>query len=111
MLDISVVCFVLAAMLGMILISYILRNKSTPKGLAFIHGPIAAIGIVLLIIYSVMHYERAPVVSVLLFVIAAILGFLLIFRDITGKSIPKSLAIFHALFALAGFGFLILFIT
>jgi hypothetical protein len=92
----------------MILISYVLANKNTPKGIAFTHGPVAATGIILLVIYAFSHHP-SPWISVILFILTALGGFLLIYRDITGKSIPKWLAIFHGLIAIIGFVFLIIF--
>ena len=108
MLLTAIACFSLAAILGIILISYVLTNKPTPKGLAFIHGPIAAIGILLLIFYSFYH-TPSPLESIILFIIAAIGGFILIFRDLTGKSIPKWLALLHGLLAVLAFIFLLIF--
>ena len=109
MLYTAIACFSLAAILGIILISYVLRNKPTPKGLAFIHGPIAAIGILLLIFYSFFN-SPTPIESLILFIIAALGGFILIFRDLTGKSIPKWLAIIHGLIAVTAFAFLLVFV-
>ena len=100
--------FALAAIFGMLLLSYILQNKNTPKGLAFTHGPIAAIGIILLLIYCFMHRPR-PLESLILFIIAALGGFVLIYRDITGKSVPKWFAIAHGSIAIIAFIFLIVF--
>src|SRR5215204_3425216 len=94
--------FALAAILGMILLSYILKNKNTPKGVAFTHGFMAAMGIILLLIYSFMHRPR-PLESLILFIIAATGGLMLIYRDITGKSLPKWFAITHGLIAILGF--------
>lgn len=100
--------FSLAAFLGMILISYVLTNKNTPKGIAFTHGFIAAIGIILLIVYAFFHHP-SPLISITLFILAAFGGFILIYRDIMGKSVPKWLAILHGLTALTGFVFLLIF--
>lgn len=101
--------FSLAAILGMILISFVLRNKETPKAVAFIHGPLGAIGIILLIVYAFYH-SPSPIESIVLFVLAAFMGFILIFRDLTGRSIPKWLAVLHGLTAITGFLFLLFFI-
>lgn len=100
--------FALAVILGMILISYVLTNRNTPKGIAFTHGPIAAVGIILLIGYAFFHHP-SPWISIILFILAAFGGFLLIYRDITGKSVPKWLAILHGLTAITGFVLLLIF--
>lgn len=109
MLYLATVFFVIAALLGLYLLSYILQNKNTPKGMAFTHGPIATIGLVILIIYALL-YKPTPIISIMLFALAALGGILLISRDILGKTIPKWLAIGHGLIAIIAFVFLIVFI-
>lgn len=109
MLFTALAFFSIAAILGMILISYVLQSKPTPKGLAFVHGPMAAIGIVLLIIYA-FYQTPAPIESIVLFIIAAFGGLVLIYRDLTGKTLPKWLAVLHGLIAVTGYVFLITFI-
>lgn len=109
MLYTAIALFSIAAILGLILISHVLTNKATPKGLAFIHGGIAAVGILLLIFYS-FYNTPSPLESLGLFIIAALGGFVLIFRDLTGKSIPKWLALTHGLIAVTAFSFLIVFV-
>lgn len=107
MLTLIIVVFLIAAILGMLLISYLLRNKNTPKGLAIIHGSIAAFGILLLICY-LLFYSTSPYLSLIFFIIAAIGGFTLMYRDITGKTLPKWLAIGHGTIAVIGFLLLLL---
>ena len=109
MLMVAIIFFTLAALLGLYLLSFILQNKETPKGVAFTHGPLAVIGLIILIIYSILS-KSSPVISIILFVLAALGGIMLIYRDLTGKSIPKWMAIGHGLTAIAGFIFLIIFI-
>lgn len=108
MLWTAISIFALTAILGMTLISYVLQNKPTPKALAFIHGPFGAIGILLLIIYA-FYRSPSPLESIIIFIIAAFMGFILIFRDLTGRSIPKWLAVLHGLTAVTGFVFLLFF--
>jgi hypothetical protein len=108
MLIISIIIFAFAALLGLYLLSFVLQNKNTPKGVAFTHGPLAALALVILIIYAIFNHP-SPVVSITLFVLAALGGIMLIYRDITGKSVPKWMAIGHGLVAITGFIFLIIF--
>lgn len=97
-----------AAILGAILLSYILRGKETPKGLAFIHGPLAATGLILLVIYAITTAnEHKHLESITLFCIAAAGGAVLFYRDITGKPVPKWLAVGHGLLAITGIVFLL----
>lgn len=100
--------FAFAALLGVFLLVFILKNKETPKAVTFIHGPAAVIGLILLIIYS-FQYRPAPIASLALFIIAAIGGAAISVLNITGKSIPKWLALLHGSLAVAGFIFLVAF--
>lgn len=108
MLIIAILLFTLAALLGIYLLSFILQNKNTPKGVAFTHGPLAALGLIILIVYAIM-YKPAPYVSIIIFILAALGGIMLIYRDITGKTLPKWMAVGHGLVAIVGFIFLISF--
>jgi hypothetical protein len=94
--------FALAALLGVVLISYVLRSKETPKAVAFIHGPLAAIALVILIVYSINN-DRMFIASIVLFVLAALGGIILFIKDLKGKPLPQWLAIVHGLVAVSGF--------
>ena len=98
----------MTAILGMYLLSLIIRNKSTPKSASFIHGLFAVIGLVLLIIYCGGN-DPSPIVSIIVFSIAAVGGFIVVYKDVTGSHIPKWLAIVHGVTAVVGYGFLIAF--
>jgi hypothetical protein len=100
--------FSLAAILGLLLLPFVLKGKHTPKAIVFTHGPLALIGIILLIIYCIRN-EPNPLDSLILFLIAATGGIILVARDLLGKTIPKWLAIVHGLIAVAGFVCLLMF--
>lgn len=104
----AVAFFALAAILGMLLLTFVLKGKETPKAVVFTHGPLAAIGLVLLIIYCFQE-GPGPVESIILFAIAAAGGVIMLMRDLTGKTIPKWLAIVHGLVAVGGFVCLLVF--
>ncbi|RPI17841.1 MAG: hypothetical protein EHM58_07870 [Ignavibacteriae bacterium] len=104
----AIAFFSLAAILGMLLLSYVLRDKETPKGIVFTHGPLAAIGIVLLIVYALGN-TPSPVESIVLFIIAAAGGTILVWHDVKRKPIPKWLAVTHGLIAVTAFVFLLYF--
>lgn len=104
----AIALFALAAIFGMLLLSYILRSKETPKGLSLMHGVFAVVGLVLLIIYTTQN-RPGPVESVVLFAIAALGGIIVFARDIMNKKVPKWLAVVHGLVAVSGFVFLLLF--
>lgn len=100
--------FSIAAILGLILLSFVLKGKNTPKGLVFTHGPLAALALILLIVYALGN-SPAPIASIVLFIIAALGGFVLVYHDFMGKVIPKWLAVVHGLTAVTGFIFLLAF--
>jgi len=108
MLILAIAFFTLAATLGVYLLSFVLQDKDTPKGVVFVHGPLASIGLIILVIYAFFH-TPAPIVSIILLILAALGGFMLIYRDLTGRSVPKWLAIGHGITATVGFIFLIVF--
>jgi hypothetical protein len=99
--------FSLGAIIGMYLLTLVLQKKETPKSIAFIHGAFVASALVLLIIYNSRHPGLME--SIVLFVIAALGGVVLIVRDLTGKPLPKWLAVAHGLIAVTGFIFLLVF--
>jgi len=97
--------FALGAIIGMYLLALILQKKETPKFVSFIHGAFVATALILLIVYNSNH--PGLIESVVLFVVAALGGFVLITRDLTGKPLPKWLALGHGLIAVVGFIFLL----
>lgn len=106
LLTIAIVLFVVAALLGATLLSFVLRNKTIPKALVVLHGPIAITALFVLIMYAVL-YHPAPIISIVIFAIAALGGLTLLYKDLTGKKIPKPFAIGHGMLAIIGLCFLI----
>src|SRR6476646_3685714 len=94
--------FSLGAILGIYLLSLILQDKKTPKAAALVHGLFVVAAVILLLAY-VGDNTPSPLKSLVLFVLAALGGVVLIYRDLTGKSLPKWLVIGHGLVAIAGF--------
>ncbi|KTD16048.1 hypothetical protein [Legionella jordanis] len=107
MLILSIIIFAIAAALGVYLLSYVLAEKNTPKGVVMIHGGVAALGIISLIIYSFLY--TTPLASLLIFILAALGGFFMFGWDILGHKVPKSMALGHGLIAVAGFILLLYF--
>lgn len=101
MIYVIVAIILIAGLLGALLLSYLLQNKNTPKGLVFIHGPLATVGVILLIVYTTL-YQPGFFNAIMLFIVAAAMGFVLIYRDLTHKAIPKTLGIIHGSLALLG---------
>lgn len=111
MIIVAAILFAIVAILGIILLSYVLREKKTPRWLVYSHGPLAVVGIILLIIYAGLN-RPSPIASIIIFLIAATFGFVLFYRDVTGKSLPKGVALGHGLIAFLGLlAFLIFFLS
>jgi hypothetical protein len=98
----------LSALFGMYLLSLILRNKATPTGIAMIHGLLAATGVILLII---QYFKNSPglLATIIILVLAASGGAILVYRDVTGKTVPKWAAVGHGITAVIGFVTLLVF--
>ncbi|MDX1672350.1 MAG: hypothetical protein R3211_08405 [Balneolaceae bacterium] len=103
MLITTIVLFALAALLGLILITRVLKEEETPKAVVYSHGAAAAVALVLLILAYMNQGDSLLLTSTLIFVVAALGGFIMFGRDLSGKAIPKWLAIVHALAAVTGF--------
>jgi glucose uptake protein GlcU len=110
-LIVAIVLFVIAAILGAIVLFHVLKNKNTPKPVVIIHGVLAAIGLLLVIYYAVVHAAHAPITSLVLFIIAAIGGFTLFGIDMAKRKLPKWLAVIHPIIAAAGLIALIVFVV
>jgi len=109
MLITSIIIFAIAAVLGLIIITALLKDKPTPKPVVFTHGILAATALVILVVFTVNNPAHSPVLSLVLFVVAALGGFVLFARDMSKKPGPKALAVIHALAAVVGFLILLAF--
>src|ERR1700740_393931 len=98
--------FALGALVGMYLFVLVIQKKETPKFVSFIHGAFVVSALVMLITYSV-NTKPGPVAAIVLFIMAALGGIVLIYKDVTKKPIPQWLAIGHGLIAVLGFIFLL----
>jgi hypothetical protein len=111
MLVTAIVLFIVAAVFGLIILTAILRNQPTPKPVVFIHGPIAATALLLVIIYMVTKGASPLLItSIVLFILAALGGLTLFTIDMSKRPIPKLLAMLHPLVAVAGLIVLIIYV-
>lgn len=101
--------FLLAVVLGVFLLSQVLMQKKMPKGVAITHGLFAAVGIVLLVIYP-FFYTPAPLISLVVLILAALGGLTMMYKGITGKSVPGWMALGHGMVAVIGVITLAIFI-
>lgn len=106
---ISVAVFALAAVFGVMILVGWLSKKDVSRTVVYTHGLFAAVGLVLLIAYALQNRDNYPNIALILFVIAALGGFYMFFRDLQSKMSPYSIAFLHGLLAVAGFVSLLLF--
>jgi hypothetical protein len=106
-----VICIVLFAVAVFGIISFVRRMTTggATGAIGYIHGAIATVSLVLLVIYSVLHSAAAPNWAFRLFVIAALAGFVFFGIKIVTNKPPKLLGVVHGALALAGFVFLVVF--
>jgi len=98
-----VLLFAVAAVFGISLIIPVLQGKTPARGLVFAHGGIAAIALVMLLLKFFDQPGNVPQLSLILFVVAALGGFVLFSNDLRKKVIPKPLALVHAAAAVVAF--------
>ncbi len=110
MLTYSIILFVLAAVFGLVALTAILKGKPTYKPAVFLHGALAAVALVLVVLYAAGDSSAAPLASLTAFVVAALGGFAMFAKDMQKKPVPKYLAIVHPLIAAIGLVLLILFV-
>jgi hypothetical protein len=111
MLLTAIILFALAAVFGLILLTSVLKNQKTSKPAVYIHGLLAASGLAIVAYYVIKNADNAPLLSLIIFLVAAAGGFIMFGRDMTNKSIPKGLAFIHAGAAVIGLLLLILFVV
>lgn len=100
MLTAAIILFLVGALFGLIVLISILRDQPTPKTAVFIHGPLVATGLILVLItlYYGPH-DTLLLVSASLFILAALGGLTLFTIDMSNKRIPKILAVGHPILA------------
>lgn len=103
MLITTIILFALAAILGLVLIIKVFKDEETPKPVVYSHGAAAAVGLVLLILAYMNQGDSLLLTSLLVFIVAALGGFVMFGRDISQRSIPKWLSMVHALAAVTAF--------
>jgi len=92
MLVVAAVLFALAALRGIILATLHLKKNDAPVSLALVHGLAAAVGLVLLIIVvTQMPSTGLAGVALVIFLIAALGGFVLFAMHLMRKPLPRGL--------------------
>lgn len=109
MLHIAVFLFIMAAIFGSIILFAILNKRPTPKPIVYIHGSIALVALLALIAgVATTKASTLLIVSVCLFILAALGGLTMLSLDIRKKPIPKSMALGHPTLALIALAILII---
>jgi hypothetical protein len=104
MLNIAILLFALSAAGGLLLATLHFRGKERPWPLAILHGLLAASGLVILLVAVAGHAapERATL-ALILFIAAALGGFLLFAYHLQKKPLPSLVVVIHAGVAVAAF--------
>jgi len=110
MLYATIALFSLTAILGIVILKNWLTSQNTTRATIYAHGVFAALSLVLLIVYYFQNEAKTLQTSIILFLVAAIAGFYMFFRDLKGKMSPTWLAIVHGLVAVAAFVLVILMV-
>lgn len=109
MLLLSVILFAVAALGGLVLGGLGLRRKDLPMWLSIVHGIVAAAGLITLILVVLQgNAGLLLILSLILFLIAALGGFVLFSYHLRQKPHPKGLIVVHALVAVIAFVFLLI---
>lgn len=111
LLKIAIALFIIGAIFGLIVLTHVLKNQTTPKPMVLFHGLFVATGLVLVLIaFLTQQSDKLLGISLGLFLIAALGGFTLLFTDLSHKPIPKWLAVIHPLVAATGLVTLIVYV-
>ncbi len=109
MIYVPVGLFALAAILGLTILLKVVKNKTTYKPVVFLHGALAVIALIFLIL-NFMNNPKGLYLVVGLFWLTAVMGLTTFAYDITKREPPKFVALVHAGSAITSFALLILYI-
>ena len=110
MLYLAIFFFVLATIPGsLLLMDWLVRTKP-PRQAVLWHGLLALAGLGFLVAANAGSDDRQLTESLVLFLLAAALGFYLYYLDVKKKNVPVALAGLHALIAAIAF-FLLLVLS
>ncbi len=110
MLYLILALFLIAAILGIIIFKNWVTTANTSRTVIYAHGIFAAVALILLLVQVLQNKRGNFQTSLILFVVAALIGFYMFFQDLKRKFSPVWLAVIHALLALGGFIVLLLLV-
>ena len=106
MLTVALGLFAVAAAGGVLMVVLRVRNDANPPlGISLLHGALAATALVLFLLQVVNGAASGtmPTISLGLFVLAALGGFVLLTMHLSGRKIPLSIVGIHASVAVIAF--------
>lgn len=106
----SLLLFALSAVLGLSILIKWLNKKDASRAVVFSHGGLAALALVLLVVYAFQHPDHFPKAALVLFILAALFGFYMFFNDLRNKMSPFAVAFVHAFLAVGAFLILLTFV-
>lgn len=107
MLYISLICFVVAASMGGVLVLMLDPQKSLPYSLAGVHGLLAAAGLITLILYVIGNPGKPLIIiSLIAFIITALAGAYILSFQLRKLQQPVSIILLHGAVAVLSIGFL-----
>ncbi len=102
MLIASIICFVLAAIMGLSMLANWLTRKSASTTIVYLHGGTAVLGLIFFILYVLDEGVSNVVFPFILFGLAILLGAYVFYRDQFKNQQHLALAIGHAILAVGG---------
>lgn len=111
MLSAIIVFFLIAAFAGAFVLTSILKNQQTAKPVALLHGAIAVIGLLMLIVFVITRPTSYLLLTSLgLFILAAFGGLYMFIVDISKKPVPKVVAVIHPMIAIIALTLLVVYV-
>ena len=105
-MTVAIVLFAVAALGGLYMAVVRFRGaERPPMGIALLHGALAAVGLIVLIV-AVAGGGTAPdaaKTALVIFIVAALGGFYLFAQHLSKKALPIPVVVIHALVAVVGF--------
>lgn len=104
MLTYALIAFAVAAVGGIVLASFVLRDNLAPWALSVVHALLGATGLLLLLFTLIGgNPAQAIVAAFALLLVAALGGFFLASFHLRKKIAPKAVVVIHAGVAVVGF--------
>lgn len=99
MLYLALGLFLVAAMLGVVLLTNVLANKTPSNNIILSHGIIAVLGVLLVIHYTLENDLDDLLIILVMFGLAILGGSILFTMQLRKQAIPKIMALVHPVVA------------